>query len=964
MTRAPSASAGLALEDPVPPRPARAVAAQAEAAPRGARFGLGALLLLACLLAYLSVLGADFIYDDLRLVQANPNVASLGAAARAFFEPLWAFENEAPNAFWRPLTVLVLALGRALTGLDPLGYHALSLLLHGLATLAAWRLASRLLGSGTLGFAVGLVFALHPVHVESVAWISAVNDPLYGLFALLALDAHFAWRGRGSPGTPVAAGLWLFVALLCKEQALAVLPIAVVVDLALGHLTSRGPGARGARAARDDEDGDDDPFADLARAYAPMLAALGAYYAGRVVAYGDLLGGFDEEIAGFFLGTWRALQLRVEIFGGFLELLAFPFDQQVFRQVRPELPEGHWPWYRALAWSAAWVAALAWAVARRHRLAAAMLLAIPTSFSLILVRYESAGAFPLSDRYLYVPVAFAGVLAAAALRGVMPARTAAGVLAALALVGGARTYSYAGTFHDEETFFRHAVEVSPDNVQVRWGMGRVLLERYEVEREREMLDEAAFHFLTSLMLGTDYGDNEPELGPDASFGARAEELRNVVHDTPPSERKPDPTVMWVPFDRLQANLGQGWCTLFLALSTPERDFDWPKVIFESTVRMWPESPEAHTGLGTVLLQMGRLEEAEESLREAVRLKRTYSEAWRNLGLCLVQQKRFDEARLAFEEALRFRPGNLGDLVEAARAAIDAGRYDVATRHLDEAARLHPRSVEPVFWRGMLYAARGDHASALRQFDAVLARHPDHPLAHLGRGRVLLLTGEPSAAAESLGRACELLPDSFDAHYHMASLLLSTPGGEESALTYLERAYALGPPNASRQVLHDQLARLVGDDWRRALALAGLDGRRSDYVHALAWTERVQELVQAEPDVPEELLVGLAYRRGRYLWGLELHERAASAYRDCLERDPRHFSALHDLALLLATDLERPAEAQPFARRALEVLPETPQVTDANQRDVMGKVLGAIAGGEEVGPVMGPVPLEGAGEDGG
>ncbi|MEE8467878.1 MAG: hypothetical protein V3T22_05455, partial [Planctomycetota bacterium] len=174
---------------------------RAEAFERSTRVGrgrqhflvMGALLLLSILLAYWRVLGAEFVYDDVRLVEVNPNVSSLGAALRAFFEPLWAFEDPTgtfQNAYWRPLTVLTLALGRWISGMEPWAHHALSLCLHGLATLVAWRFASRLLSNPTLGFAVALVFALHPVHVESVAWIAAINDPLYGLFALLALDAH------------------------------------------------------------------------------------------------------------------------------------------------------------------------------------------------------------------------------------------------------------------------------------------------------------------------------------------------------------------------------------------------------------------------------------------------------------------------------------------------------------------------------------------------------------------------------------------------------------------------------------------------------------------------------------------------------------------------------------------------------------------------------------------------------
>ena len=94
--------------------------------------------------------------------------------------------------------------------------------------------------------------------------------------------------------------------------------------------------------------------------------------------------------------------VRVNQIGTFLGLLFAPFEQAVFRQVRPELPAGHWPWLRAMAFLVAWILGTAWAARRRWNLGLATLLALPAAFSLLLLSYESAGAFPISDRYLYL----------------------------------------------------------------------------------------------------------------------------------------------------------------------------------------------------------------------------------------------------------------------------------------------------------------------------------------------------------------------------------------------------------------------------------------------------------------------------------------------------------------------------------------------------------------------------------
>ena len=286
-------------------------------------------------------------------MQGNPRLASFGAVARSFTEPHWSFAQPGSEqvGFWRPLTVVVLALGRALGGGEPFAHHLISLALHLAASLVCWRLARRLLGSDVLGFLVAAIFGLHPVHIESVAWISAVNDPLFALFALLSLDAFVAWRGRGSPGVPWLAAAWLAPALLAKEQALAVVPMALALDLGL-WVSERGDGR---------------PRRWLA-AYGPLLAVVAVYLGLRTAVFESPLAGLDRAAASFGLPLARSLSLRVEIFGGFLGLLAWPSDLAVFRMVRPVLPSPDAGYYLALLLVVLWGIAVAFTLQRRSGL--------------------------------------------------------------------------------------------------------------------------------------------------------------------------------------------------------------------------------------------------------------------------------------------------------------------------------------------------------------------------------------------------------------------------------------------------------------------------------------------------------------------------------------------------------------------------------------------------------------------
>jgi tetratricopeptide (TPR) repeat protein len=900
------------------------------------RLGGVALIALAVVLAYSQALGAGFVYDDKLLVLDNLRLSSLGSAFGAFFEPYWSFDPTATftNSYWRPLTTITLALGRSLSGTDPLGYHILSLGLHLLASVVAWRLAARLLGSPLVGLGVALLFAMHPTHVESVAWVSAINDPLYGLFALLALDAFVEWRDKGSQGSPWRAGIWLLPALLSKEQALTVVLVALALDLSRQWLWAPLVG---------EKKKSDDPAFDMLCAYGPFLLALVVYYAGRVLTFDSILGGFDIVSAGFGLSAGRASQFRIEVMGGFLEHLFLPLNQEVFRQVRPELPAGHMPWLKALGFTGLWLVATSWAALSRRRLELGLLLALPASFLLVLLRYESAGAFPISDRYLYVPALFAALLLAGACSQFLRERQAFGVLMLVAAGCGLRSHVYAANFVDDETFFRAAVATSPDNAYVRWGMGNILLKRYQLLQSQDDLDEAAFHFLTSLKLGDDYGSLEPTFEDDWSAAKKANMLSDLINGTSADDRRPDNTVMVSGTDRLEANMGMGWCHMYQALNSDERDLSVAEFFFEQTLKARPDSANAKLGLATVLLNQGRLPEAEKILRELVAAVPAFTEAWHNLGLALADQQNWVDARKCFEQALRFRPEHLPDQINAAKAAIDGGHFDVAQRHLNSARDIHPKSTEPLHFLGMLAAVRGDLPTALAHFDSVLRRQPDHAQALLQRGKVLAKQGQAAEAAAALSRACELLPTSFDANYTMASLVLSSEGASEAALPYLRRAYALGPPDSTRQVLHQALKELLGPDGAEYLALSRLDAARRDFVHAIDWVDDALTLYKAALGTPAKGISTMHYERGTYLWAMGRDDEAADAYRTSIDFDPEAFHSYHDLAVILSRKPGMGAEAARHAKDALARLDSASGITDPGYRNTVLTVLSAIAG---------------------
>jgi hypothetical protein len=145
--------------------------------------------------AYLPGLRGGFVYDDLAMVVRNPRITSFSHLPEMLTQPMLDFldpQTAAQVGYWRPVAGLALTLGYTLTGGEALGFHLVSLALHLAAVAIAFRLGWRLSKNRAFAFAGALLFGLHPTHVEGVSWVSAINDPLFGLFSLLALPRRSA----------------------------------------------------------------------------------------------------------------------------------------------------------------------------------------------------------------------------------------------------------------------------------------------------------------------------------------------------------------------------------------------------------------------------------------------------------------------------------------------------------------------------------------------------------------------------------------------------------------------------------------------------------------------------------------------------------------------------------------------------------------------------------------------------
>jgi Tfp pilus assembly protein PilF len=433
---------------------------------------------LAAIAAYAATAGYEFVWDDALLIQQSWRLHHWRELPSLLTSHFWAEVGEASH-YYRPLVTLTFFMDAQIWGLRPFGFHLTNVLAHVAVTLSVLVLARRVTGDGVAAVICALAFALHPVHVESVTFVSGRTDVVAVLFFILALLAHDRGRERGGWGPVVCSLGAYFLALLAKEVAIALPVVLLVWDrLVRGEALD----ARGLRRAL------------------PLLAAYGAvtglYLGLRIQALGGLV---DADAA-----AWGPLLSRVltaiRIAAGYAWVTIVPYPTSAFRAVAPDTAPPDLTWWLAAAGLAAALAGAAWLL--RH---------VPVAgfgalwFWITLGPSIAANLLPLpspimAERFLYLPtVGFClmlGWTASRLLGGAMPGRadqvcpTPALGLAVVLLAYGVLTMWGNEDWRDEYRLYSRMVERSPGAAVPRVNLGLTQLSRGEVGPASEHLREA------------------------------------------------------------------------------------------------------------------------------------------------------------------------------------------------------------------------------------------------------------------------------------------------------------------------------------------------------------------------------------------------------------------------------------------------------------------------------------------
>ncbi len=633
----------------------------------GVPVALAALLVAVAVSYGNAVAEAGLVYDDLVLVERNPSLRDLRGLSEGMTRSFWSFAGPAASdevGFFRPLVLALLAVGWQISGPAPFGFHLVNVLAHGAATLLSFFLARRLSGSDGVAFAAGLLFAVHPVHTESVTWISGISDLSCGVFYLAAVLTYLRWRGRGAHGIPWGVAPLVLLALLGKEMALSLLPLVLVLDL------SSPAGGRGLERLR--------PL----RRYLPFLLAYVVYYGWRVLVYGEWGAGFRGQPTHLGLSgseAWRAWTLPFELFAGYAAKLLAPIESNAFIVFRLDRRPTDVAILLPIAACVAYALAMRWSRrAGEGVLAGGLWFAVATLP--VLGRPEAVGQFFFSERFAYVP-SFGLCLAAAALAARLLAflpspalrRTiGAAALLAVATFLGWRTHLRNLDYRNERTFFEAARAASPESATVRWSLGRVYAE--EAGRERD-----------------------PRRAGDLWGAARAEFEAALDVDA----------ARWhvTLEDLTQANLGQAWTYL------AEGSLDVAEPIFRKTLdwqrQRGMEGAEVHSGLGACALARRDFEAAEDEFGAAIRLTPGDERPRFNLGIVYQERGDFSKAADAFYRALEVNPHHFEAAMHLGQVLYHLNDRPGSARYYERALAIDPEHPDAPLVRDALdYIRRG------------------------------------------------------------------------------------------------------------------------------------------------------------------------------------------------------------------------------------------------------------------
>lgn len=680
-----------------------------------------ALIVLLTIVAYLPALRGQFIWDDDDHLTKNPAMLSVEG-----LKQIW---SSLAISRYYPLTLTSFWLQYRLWGLDPLPYHAVNIGLHGVNAVLLWTLLRRL--QVRAAWVAAALWALHPVNVETVAWVTELKNVQAGLFFLLALLAFLRFEDRLRPRDYV-------LALACGAAAMLSKPSTVVLPgvILLCAWWRRGQWTRKdfLRVT---------PLVAFAAGMSLLTIVEQRQYIERGVASEwALTAGQRLMLAGrtvwFYAGKllwptdvcfiYPRWELRVHSAVAWLPLAGLALGAGVLWQ------------FRRAGWARAVTFGLGYFVVA--------LLPVLGIFDMYFFRYSF-----VADHFQYL--ASVGLIALAVSAGATVSEWAgqqnrgsamlASVIALLLLLLAVCTWRQTHVYYSLETLWRDTLAKNPNAWMAHYNLGLAL-------SQASRFDEAIRHYEHGLRLKPDDAEAHNNLAVVLMQVGRLDDA--IRHYEQAIRFKPG-------YAEAHSNLG-------LALTQAGRLQEAAKAL-EQALRLKPDLAEAHNNLGVALLQLGKPQEAIEHWEHALRIDPDFVKAHYNLGNVLLQEDKLEAAIGHWEQVLQIKPDSAEAHYKLGNALVRLGRGQEAMEHWEQALRLNADLAEAHYNLGVALVQAGKLQEAIGHWEQALHIQPDYAEAHYNLGVALEQADRNEDAIKHYEQALRIKPDYPEAQNRLARL---------------------------------------------------------------------------------------------------------------------------------------------------------------------------------------------------
>ena len=706
---------------------------------------------------YHRVLYSDFVnFDDPIYVTENEYVNT----GFSWENVRWAF-TAGKVSYWHPLTWFSHMLDCELYGLRPGLHHLTNLIIHIANSVLVFLVFMSMTGAVWRSAFVAAMFALHPVNVDSVAWVAERKNVLSTLLWFLTLWGYASYVRRGGSRRYMVTLLLFILGLLAKPMLVTLPFVMLVLDYwPFGRLGFAGDGMRvkaGERAAS---------IFGLVWEKVPFFVLSG------VSIY---LSSLSVRRLGITISTGlvpmklRVMQAFVS-YVSYLGMLILPRRLAVFYPY----PDGVAIWRSAGAFLllACITFLLVWVLRRRRSVGFGWLWYLGTLLPVI--GLVQAGLWPaVADRWLYVPgigvfiVVSWGVgefVGQIRMRRVAAGAAAGACICTLMVC----TWIQLGYWQSGLTLFTRTLEVTEDNYIAHLNLGNELLKGKRNE-------EAIGHYRKAIGLHRDYVEAHYNLGIALGLERRYEEAIEAYRRVLRLKERHGRTFFYLATALAKTgHVDEAISYYEKQLEIEPEDMEvlnnfglalvkkgrYEEAIghYNKALELEPESAGVLTNLGSALGKAGRVEEEIACYRRALSLNSDFTAAHYNLAKALAGEGRTEEAITHYGEALRLRPGDMDAHYGLGQVLDGQGRYDEAAERYKKAIELNPNFAQAYYSLGVIFANRGQTDEAIGQFREVLRIHPKDAEMHCNIGVLLAEKGALDEAIKEFRTALKFDPN--------------------------------------------------------------------------------------------------------------------------------------------------------------------------------------------------------------